>query len=152
MNAGTNTAIGRLKIFAILGCCPFEKMDYPMEFSPIDEVAKTILILSETPKECVIFHPINQHNISMDDVIHAMQANGLPIKFVEQEDFQAAWKTAEENPDKAKILTSMIAYRSKAPKLSPSREIIRTPCKFCIDLATVGRLLCGIMSKNLSTC
>ena len=53
INAGTNSSMGRLKIFAILGCCPFAQMDNLIEFSPIDEVAKTILILSETPKECV---------------------------------------------------------------------------------------------------
>jgi|GEM_PF-1513524 len=41
-----------------------------------------------------------------------MQACGIEIKFVEQEDFQTAWQAAEENPDKAQILTSSIAYRS----------------------------------------
>lgn len=111
INAGTNSAMGRLKIFAVLGCCPFEQMDALVEFSPIDEVAKTILILSETPKACVLFHPINQHNVSTGDVIRAMQSCGLEINFVETEDFQAAWRAAENDPDKAKILTSMIAYR-----------------------------------------
>lgn len=42
-----------------------------------------------------------------------MQNCGLDIKFVEQEDFQAAWRAAEEDTDKAKILTSSIAYRSR---------------------------------------
>ena len=112
INAGTNSAMGRLKIFAILGCCPFAQMDNLMEFSPIDEVAKAILILSETPKECVIFHPINHHNMALGDVVRAMQSCGLNINFVEQEEFQAAWQAAEEDPDKANILTSMIAYRS----------------------------------------
>jgi len=112
INAGTNSSMGRLKIFAIIGCCPFAQMDNLIEFSPIDEVAKTILLLSETPKPCVIFHPINHHNMAIGDVIRTMQSCGLEIKFVEQEDFLAAWQAAEEDPDKAKILTSSIAYRS----------------------------------------
>jgi len=112
INAGTNSSMGRLKIYAILGACPFSQMDNLVEFSPIDEVAKTILILSETPKECVIFHPINQHNMAIGDVVRAMKNCGLDIKFVEQEEFQAAWQAAEEDPEKAKILTSSIAYRS----------------------------------------
>lgn len=112
INADTNSSMGRLKIFAILGCCPFAQMDNLIEFSPIDEVAKTILILSETPKECVIFHPINHHNMSIGDVVRSMKSCGIEINFVEQEDFQAAWQAAEEDPDKAKILTSSIAYRS----------------------------------------
>ncbi len=112
INAGTNSSMGRLKIFAIIGRCPFAQMDNLIEFSPIDEVAKTILLLSETPKECVIFHPINHHNMAIGDVVRAMKNCGLDIKFVEQEDFQAAWQAAEEDSDKAKILTSSIAYRS----------------------------------------
>ena len=44
-------------------------------------------------------------------MIRAMQSCGLEINFVETEDFQAAWRAAENDPDKAKILTSMIAYR-----------------------------------------
>ena len=105
INADTNSSMGRLKIFAILGCCPFAQMDNLIEFSPIDEVAKTILILSETPKECVIFHPINHHNMSIGDVVRSMKSCGIEINFVEQEDFQAAWQAVEEDPDKAKILT-----------------------------------------------
>ena len=112
INAGTNSSMGRLKIFAIIGQCPFAQMDNLIEFSPIDEVAKTILLLSETPNECVIFHPINHHNMAIGDVVRAMQACGLKIDFTEQEDFQKACQTAEEDSDKAKILTSSIAYRS----------------------------------------
>ena len=112
INAGTNSSMGRLKIFAILGQCPFAQMDNLIEFSPIDEAAKVILLLSETPKECVIFHPINHHNVAIGDVIRAMQSCGLDIKFVEQEEFQATWQAAEEDPIKANILTSSIAYRS----------------------------------------
>ena len=112
INASTNSSMGRLKIFAIIGCCPFAQMDNLLEFSPIDEAAKAILLLAETPKECVIFHPINHHNMAIVDVVRAMKNCGLDIKFVEQEDFQAAWQAAEEDPDKAKILTSSIAYRS----------------------------------------
>ena len=112
INAGTNSSMGRLKIYAIIGQCPFAQMDNLIEFSPIDEAAKTILLLSETPKECVIFHPINHHNMAIGDVIRVMQACGLKIDFTEQENFQKAWQAAEEAPDKAEILTSSIAYRS----------------------------------------
>ena len=123
INAGTNSSMGRLKIYAIIGKCPFAQMDNLIEFSPIDEAAKVILMLSETPKECVIFHPVNHHNMSIGDVIRAMQNCGLDIKFVEQEDFQAAWQAAEEDLDKAKILTSSIAYRSS----NDSAEVITFP-------------------------
>lgn len=94
--------MGRLKIFSIIACCPFAQIDNLIEFSPIDEATKTILLLSEIPKECVIFHPINHHNMAIGDVVHIMQAYGLKINFTEQEDFQKAWQATEEAPDKAK--------------------------------------------------
>ena len=112
INSGTNSSMGRLKIFAIIGKCPFAQMDNLIEFSPIDEVAKAILLLSETPDECVIFHPINHHNMAIGDVVRVMQACRIKIDFTEPDDFQKAWQIAEEDPDKAKILTSSIAYRS----------------------------------------
>jgi len=136
INAGTNSSMGRLKIYAILGQCPFAQMDNLIEFSPIDEAAKAILLLSETPKECVIFHPINHHNMSIGDVILAMKNCGLDIKFVEQEEFQAAWQAAEEDSDKAKILTSSIAYRSGGD----SAEVVTFPKNNLYTMQVLYRL------------
>lgn len=70
-----------------------------------------------------IFHPINHHNVAIGDVIRAMQSCGLDVKFVEDEDFQAAWQAAEEDSDKAKILTSSIAYRNG----SDTAEVVTFP-------------------------
>ncbi len=50
INSNTNSSMGRLKIYAMLGLCPYEQLDVPMEFSPIYETAKAILRLCETPR------------------------------------------------------------------------------------------------------
>lgn len=89
--------------------------------------AGTNLLLSETPKACIIFHSINHHNMSIGGVVRAMQSCGLDIKFVEQEDFQTAWQAAEEGFDKAKILTSLLF-----------RKIICTRCRCSTGSATAG--------------
>ena len=112
INYGTNSSMGRLKIYALLGVCPYEQMDAPMEFSPIDEVAKAILILSQTPRECVIFHPYNHNTILSGNVFGEMGKLGLPVRPVEREDFDAAMKRAEGDPEKARLLTSMLAYQN----------------------------------------
>lgn len=112
INNGMNSAMGRLKIYALLGVCPYEQMDVPMEFSPIDEVAKAILLLCQTPKECVIFHPYNHNAILSGNVFGEMEKLGLPVKPVEREDFDAAMAKAGDDPVKAKLLTSMLAYQS----------------------------------------
>ena len=82
-----------------------------MEFSPIDEVAKAILILSQTPRKCVLFHSYNHNTILSGNVITEMEKLELPIMPVERGDFDAAMKRAENNPEKARLLTSILAYQ-----------------------------------------
>ena len=112
VNFETNSFMGRLRVYAMLGVCPFEQMDEPMEFSPIDEVAKAILLLGETPEGCVLFHAYDHNTIRSASVFKGMGEMGLKISPVEKEAFEKAVKEAGEDPRKAKRLTSMLAYSS----------------------------------------
>ena len=112
INDITNSVMGRLKIYALLGVCPYEQLDVPMEFSPIDEVAKAILILSQTPRKCLLFHPYNYNTILSDNVFSEMEKLELPIMPVERDDFDVAMNRAENNPGKARLLTSILAYQN----------------------------------------
>ena len=116
MNFSTNTFMGRLKSFRILGACAYEALDTPLEFSPINEVAKAIILLSTTPKECCIFHPFNHHFILLGDVLRLMSEMGMHIEAVEAETYQQILADAESDPEKAKILSSMIAYQNLGGK------------------------------------
>ena len=113
INYDTNAAMGRLKSFAILGCAPFDQLDATMEFSPIDETARAILLLAQTPERCVVFHPFNHHRVLYADVFVAMHAVGLPVAAVERDEFASALHAAEADPEKARVLTSMLAYARK---------------------------------------
>ncbi len=112
INFTTNNFMGRLKSTYIIGCYPYETMDAPFELSPIDYVAKAILLLSRTPKECVVFHPFNNHTLLMNDLYGEMNALGLSTKPVEDSEYEAALKNAESDPEKAQVLSSMIAYEN----------------------------------------
>ena len=57
-------------------------------------------------------------------------------KFLEQEEFQKAWQAAEEIPDKAKILTSSIAYRSG----NKDSEVITFPKNNAYTMQVLYRL------------
>jgi len=122
INYGTNSAMGRLKSFSMLGCAPFDQLDATMEFSPIDETARAILLLAQAPERCVVFHSFNHHRVLYADVFEAMRAAGLPVSPVEREEFGAVLHAAEEDPDKARVLTSMLAYGRKSngmPVITP---------------------------------
>ena len=114
INFTTNSFMGRLKSTMLIGKYPYESIEMPFELSPIDFVAKAILLLGQTPKECTVFHPFNNHTLLMGDLYKEMDKIGLKCKPAENEDYQVALNDAEQDPDKAKILSSMIAYQNMA--------------------------------------
>lgn len=114
INYSTNSFMGRLKSYKLLQKCSFDQLDMPMEFSPIDEVAKAILLLSTAPKECCIFHPYNHHFILLGDIFNEMKHAGFNVEFVESSAFGEALTEAEKDPAMAEVLSSMIAYRDMA--------------------------------------
>ena len=110
INFATNSAMGRLKAFAMLGCASFDQLDKTMEFSPIDACAKAVVMLSGTPSECTMFHVFNNQNISMEGIFHELGTLGYNIDYVEPEEFAKAFAMAQSDPDKASELTSIMAY------------------------------------------
>ena len=112
INFTTNTFMGRLKSTFLIGCYPYEGMDAPFELSPIDYTAKAILLLAQTPKECTVFHPYNNHCLLMNDLYLEMDTVGLNAHPVEAEAYENALDEAKKDPEKAKVLSSFIAYEN----------------------------------------
>ena len=114
INFQTNSAMGRIRVYDMLGCYPYEMTDTPMEFSPINETAKAIVMLSQTPKECCLFHPYNNHSVHFGDVLAELSQVGQAPRQVETEAFNEAMEAAKQDPEKAKRLSSLIAYQDMA--------------------------------------
>ncbi len=113
INFRTNSAMGRLHIYQMLGVVSYSQTMSKMEFSPIDEVAHAVLLLATTPKECIIFHPFNDHMVKLGDVIQEMAKTlGINVAEVEDEEFEAKLQEAAQDAEKAKILQSMLAYKA----------------------------------------
>ncbi len=102
--------MGRIKTAYVLGAHTYSTMKNPIEFSPIGEVAQAILLLAKTPKECVVFHPFNNHGHIMEEVYTAMNEVGLPTKAVDDMEYYNILQKAQQDPDKIKILSSFMAY------------------------------------------
>jgi len=114
VNFSTNSYMGRIKIFNMLGCCPYDQFDQPTEFSPIDETARAIVLLATTPDGCTVFHPYNTHTRLMGDVLTGLEKIGTPIRFVEPHQFAELMQQAALDPNKASLLTTMVAYQGMA--------------------------------------
>ena len=113
-NFQTNSFMGRIKVYNMLGCCPYAMRNKRVEFSPINEVAQAIVLLATTPKECTVFHPYNIHGQFMGDVLMGLQGVTGGIRFVEQEEFAAAMEQAKDDPQKARQMASLLAYQDMA--------------------------------------
>ncbi|MGN1202895.1 MAG: SDR family oxidoreductase, partial [Eubacterium sp.] len=90
INFTTNTFMGRLKSNIIIGKYPYDMIEAPFELSPIDFVAKAILLLSQTPKDCTVFHPFNNHMLMMGDLYLEMDKIGLHSQAAETEEYENA--------------------------------------------------------------
>ena len=113
-NFATNSFMGRIKVYNMLGSCPYSMRNKKVEFSPINEVAHAIVLLSTTPKECTVFHPYNIHGQFLGDVLTGLLTVGDGVKFVEQEEFAEAMERAKSNPEMANQMASLLAYQDMA--------------------------------------
>jgi thioester reductase-like protein len=114
INAQTNSSMGRVKVFRTLGCYPYEMTDQPLEFSPINEVAHAIVLLSETSRECCLFHPFNNHYVHFGDVLQELRIIGDAPRQVEKAEYEETLNKAKNDPVKAQQLQSLLAYQDLA--------------------------------------
>ena len=113
-NFSTNSFMGRIRVYNMLGCCPHSMRNKRVEFSPIDEVSQAIVLLATTPAPCVIFHPYNIHGQFLGDVLKGLTSIGEGIRFVEQEEYNEAMQAAKNDPQKARQMASLLAYQDMA--------------------------------------
>lgn len=112
INSTTNSFMGRLKSYLLIGKFPYAMMDQTIEMTSIDSTAHSILLLAHTPRECCVFHPYNNHSVTMGDIIQQFNEMGMSIEVTETEDYEKALAKAQADPEKAKVLSSMIAYQN----------------------------------------
>ena len=115
MNMNANASMGRLKAFKMLGSCPYEVLEGQMEFTPIDQAAKAMVMLAGTPLENCVFNVSNNHIVPMDDILTRLEKiDGKPLKYVEATEFARTMEKAQADPAKARILAPLVAYQQSA--------------------------------------
>jgi len=111
INFNSNASMGRLKAYRMLGACPYQMLESRMEFSPIDDTARAVVLLAGTPEANVVFHVANDHKLPMDDILSRLKKDdGSPVDYVEDGEFARRMEAAKDDPDKSKVLSSIIAY------------------------------------------
>ena len=111
-NSITNGFMRDLKGYVALHKFPVNSMDVEVDFSPIDEVAKTIILLSKTNRKFTVFHSANSHMIQMGDIIYVLNELGFNIEVVSDEEFLNSMKEMMMDETKSMLVSSLISYSS----------------------------------------
>ena len=115
VNLNANASMGRLKALKMLGACPYQMLEGQMEFSPIDQSARAMVLLAATPLENCVFNVSNNHIIPMDDIFTRLEKiDGQPLEYVEMADFAKRVEEANANPAKTRIMAPLVAYQQSA--------------------------------------
>lgn len=113
INYEANSSMGRLNAYNILNSVSYEMLNKPVEFSPIDDVAKTVVLLAQSPSECCLFHSYNPHCMIMADVIAAMNMEGMTIHAIEENEFERLVDDTMKTGDDIQFLIGLVAYQNK---------------------------------------
>ena len=88
INYKTNAFIKLLKSYVTLGMISESISQEEMEFSPIDLTAKSIVMLSKTPKDCTVFHPATDKLVRFTKLVDVFNKLNLNMEKVDDEKFK----------------------------------------------------------------
>lgn len=88
-NISANAFYGRIKSFVTLDAISKNLLPQKIEFTPADDCAKAIVLLSKTSAlDNKIFHLYNHNLVALRMVIDALQEQGFNIQVLNEEDFK----------------------------------------------------------------
>ena len=112
INSITNSFVKSLRAYAALGYFPVSACDSTTDFSPVDEVARAVVLLAQTDREFTVFHAANAHEVQMGDVIEAMNENGFDIRIVSDPEFAEKLGAFMKAGEKSLLVSSLLTYAS----------------------------------------
>ena len=112
INSITNSFIKSLRAYKALGYFPVSACDSTVDFSPIDEVARAVVLLAKTDKRFTVFHAANSHEIQMGDVIEEMNRHGFHIQIVPDEVFADKMAAFMQDGERSMLVSSLLTYSS----------------------------------------
>lgn len=112
INYLTNGFMSRLRAYAALESFPVGSSDAEVEFSPIDYVARAVVLLSGTNDSFTVYHAYNCHHIHMANVIDAMNEFGIHIDVVADDKYTEHFGELLNDESMNMKISSLISYNS----------------------------------------
>jgi len=112
INLENNGFMARMRAYYLMGCIGSSHLHTAIEFAHIDETASAVLTLARTPDRFTVFHPFNNHNIFVDDIVSIMRKCGLDIKTVDDSLFATRLNEVLQDDHLNPFITTLVAYGS----------------------------------------
>jgi Putative dehydrogenase domain of multifunctional non-ribosomal peptide synthetases and related enzymes len=128
INYRSNSFIGRLRAYWMLKAFPYSGMESVVRMGPIDTSVDAFLRLARTPKDCTLFNAINSNSTPIINIIRGMKKIGMEIRLVENDEFKAILQEAEQDPEKVKILQSLLAYQNV--RIAKAARLVEASCEY----------------------
>lgn len=124
INFLSNAFIRMLRGYKAVEAFPAEMLRREVEFSPIDATAAAVLKLAGTGRDFHMFHAVNNHRITMGDVIYAMRDYGYSIRIVSGKKFEDIVNAYLAKHEGSQAVSGLIAYanRSRNEKMEVDYE------------------------------
>jgi len=108
INFETNGFINRIKAYGAIEKIPYSVLAGEVEFTPIDNTARAILVLATTPRENTLFHTYNNHNLYISDIVDIMRTHGFNISGAEEYEFNQAFNEAKNDDSKQDKISGLM--------------------------------------------
>ena len=106
INKSENALFNRIQTFITLGCLPESLRKFPVEFTPVDYLAKSIIkVIEYYNKSFNILHLYNPNHIIIEDLVKYISKNASIIL---DEDFRNLIKNTLQDPNKRYIISSIV--------------------------------------------
>ena len=114
-NIGDNAFMNRILSIVKLRRCSIGIANTFVDMSPVDEIAKAVILLSKLKTERPVFHLYNDNLVPISLFLDVMNAQGYEIEKSSDKDFYR-YLSAHNEKDS---MFSMFAYKAKADHSSP---------------------------------
>lgn len=111
MNMKTNNFTRCLSAYVKMGFVPQSVFRSTVNFSPVDEVARMIIVLSAADRANVVYHVSPEKETAFADIFAALKANGHDVKTLPDGEFEELLGEYKRDPDKQENVEALFAEK-----------------------------------------
>ncbi|UAC49753.1 amino acid adenylation domain-containing protein [Bacillus aquiflavi] len=108
-NIEENAFYNRFKFLVNFKTIPSHMLNQIIDFTPVDVCSEAIVKILKTEESCGnVFHIFNHHTIKMADVKAALEALGIHLKVLDEEEFKSFIYEIYKNDEQKDLLSNII--------------------------------------------